>query len=71
MRDQNDAERRMAFFQQLAQETAAAGPQDECGNPGCACHGDAGERPVDGAAEVTMTEVYDDEISWGDHPSGW
>jgi hypothetical protein len=25
----------------------------------------------DGAAEVTMTEVYDGEISWGDHPSGW
>jgi hypothetical protein len=71
MRDQNDAERRMAFFQQLAQETAAAGPQDECGNPDCACHGDAGERPGDGAAEVTMTEVYDDEISWGDHPGGW
>jgi hypothetical protein len=36
MRDQNDAERRMAFFQQLARETAAAGPQDECGNPDCA-----------------------------------
>jgi hypothetical protein len=71
MRDQNEAARRMAFFQQLAQEAAAAGMQDECDNPDCVCHRDPADRPGDGAAAVTMTEVYDDEISWGDHPSGW
>jgi len=33
---------------------------DECDDPDCACHEDAGRpRPGDGAAEVTMTEVYD------------
>jgi len=33
---------------------------DECDDPDCACHQDAGHpRPGDGAAEVTMTEVYD------------
>ena len=51
----------MAFFQQLARAAAAAGVQDECDNPDCDCHRDAGNRPGDGAAEVTMTEVYDDE----------
>jgi len=33
MSDQDETARRMAFFQQLAQEAAAAGPQDECDNP--------------------------------------
>jgi hypothetical protein len=61
MRDQNEAARRMAFFQQLAREAAAVGVQDECDNPDCACHRDAGDRPGDGAAEVTMTEFYEDE----------
>jgi hypothetical protein len=33
---------------------------DECDDPDCACHEDAGHpQPGDGAAEVTMTEVYD------------
>jgi hypothetical protein len=70
MRDQNEAPRRMAFFQQLAREAAAAGVQDECDDPDCACHEDVGDRPGDGAAEATMTEVYDDEPGWG-YPSGW
>jgi len=43
MSDQDEAARRMAFFQQLAREAAAAGAQDECDNPGCACHRDAGD----------------------------
>jgi hypothetical protein len=55
MTDQNEAARRMAFFEQLAREAAAAGMQDKCDNPDCAGHGDTGERPGDGAAEVTMT----------------
>lgn len=38
--------------------------------PDCACHQDAGDRPGDGAAEVTMTEVYEDEPGWG-RPGGW
>ena len=71
MRDHDEAARRMAFFQQLTQEAAAADVQDECDDPDCACHEDANDRPGDGAAEVTMTEVYEDEISWDDHPSGW
>jgi hypothetical protein len=54
-----------------AHETAITGTQDECDDPGCACQQDAGNRPGDGAAEVTMTEVYDIEIPWGHHPSGW
>jgi len=70
MIDQNEAARRMAFFQQLAQEAAAAGVQDECDDPDCACHGDVGDRLGDGAAKVTMTEVYDDQTGWC-HPSGW
>jgi hypothetical protein len=49
---------------------AAANNQSECDDPDCACHQDTGSRPGDGAAEVTMTEVYEDEITW-DHPSGW
>jgi hypothetical protein len=60
----------MAFFEQLAREAAAADMQDKCDNPDCACHGDSGELPGDGAAEVTMTEVYEDEPGWG-QPSGW
>ena len=70
MSDQDEAARRMAFFQQLAREAAAAGVQDECDNPDCACHQEAGDRPGDGAAEVTMTEVCEGEPGWG-HPSGW
>ena len=70
MSDQDEAARRMAFFQQLAREAAAAGIQDECDDPGCACHEDAGDRPGDGAAEVTMTEVCEDEPGWG-RPGGW
>jgi hypothetical protein len=70
MSDQNEAARRMAFFQQLAREAAAAGMQDGCDDPGCACHDDQGELPGDGAAEVTMTEVYEDEPGWG-HTGGW
>jgi hypothetical protein len=55
-----------------APETAAASHHDECDDPGCACHSDAGQPPPgDGAAEVTMTEVYDIDIPWGHHPSGW
>ena len=34
----------------------AAADQDECDDPGCACHQDTSQpRPGDGAAEVTMT----------------
>jgi hypothetical protein len=44
MSDQYEAARRMAFFQQLAREAAAAGVQDECDNPDCACHRDADDR---------------------------
>ena len=68
MSDQDETARRMAFFEQLARE-AAAGVQDECDNPDCACHRDVGERPGDGAAEVTMTEVYEDEPGSG-RPGG-
>ncbi len=67
MSDQDEAARRMAFFQQLVREAAAADLQDECDDPDCACHGDVGDRPGDGAAEVTMTEVYEDEPGWGHH----
>ena len=70
MSDQDEAARRMAFFRQLAREAAAAGVQDECDNPDCACHQEAGDRPGDGAAEVTMTVVYEDEPGWG-RPGGW
>jgi hypothetical protein len=55
-------------FEAMERE-AAANNQDECDDPDCACHQDTGARPGDGAAEVTMTEVYEDEITW-DHPSG-
>ena len=38
---------------------------DECDDPDCACHEDAGHpRPGDGAAEVTMTEVYDPDAAY-------
>ena len=70
MSDQDETARRMAFFEQLAREAAAAGVQDECDNPDCACHRDVSEWPGDGAAAVTMTEVYEDEPGWG-HPGGW
>jgi hypothetical protein len=33
MGDQDDAARRVAFFERLAREAAAAGPRDECDNP--------------------------------------
>jgi hypothetical protein len=50
----------------------AAADQEECDDPGCACHQDTGQpQPGDGAAEVTMTEVYDIDVPWGHHPSGW
>jgi hypothetical protein len=45
-----------------AHEATATSNQDQCDDPGCACHQDAGDLPGDGAAEVTMTEVYDIEI---------
>lgn len=70
MSDQDETARRMAFFEQLEREAAAAGMQDECDNPDCVCHRDFGTPPGDGAAEVTMTEVYEDDAGWG-HPSGW
>jgi hypothetical protein len=55
-----------------AHQTAATSNQDECDDPRCACHSDTGyPLPGEGAAEVTMTEVYDIEIPWGHHPSGW
>jgi hypothetical protein len=54
-----------------AHQTAITSNQDDCDDPDCACHQDAGDRPGDGAAEVTMTEVYDIDIPWGNHPSGW
>ena len=60
----------MDFNERLAREAAAINYQDECDDPNCACHQDAGERPGDGAAKVTMTEVYEDEPGW-DRPCGW
>jgi hypothetical protein len=53
-----------------AHETAATSNQNECDDPDCACQ-DAADRPGDGAAEVTMTEVNDIDIPLGHHPSGW
>ena len=70
MSDEDVTARRMAFFQQLAREAAAAGALDECDDPDCACHQDAGDRPGDGSAEVTMTEVYEEAPGWG-HPCDW
>jgi hypothetical protein len=58
------------FNERVAREAAAINDQDECDDPDCACHQDAGERPGDGAAEVTMTEVYKDEPAW-DRTCGW
>lgn len=60
----------MDFNERLAREAAAINDQDEYDDPDCACHQDAGDRPGDGAAEVTMTEVYEDEPGWG-RPCGW
>ena len=54
----------MDFNERTAREAKAISDQDECDDPDCACHQDAGERPGDGAAEVTMTEIYDDEPGW-------
>jgi hypothetical protein len=54
-----------------APETAPINSHDECDDPGCTCHQDDGEQPGDGATEVTMTEVYDIDIPWGHHLSGW
>jgi hypothetical protein len=70
MSDQDEAARQ-AFCRQLAEEAAAANTQDECDDPGADDRDDQGELPGDGAAEVTMTEVYDIDIPWGIHPSGW
>jgi hypothetical protein len=58
------------FNEKLARQAAAINDQDECDDPDCACHQEAGDRPHDGLAEVTMTEVYEDESSWG-RPCGW
>lgn len=60
----------MDFNEELAREAAAISDHDECDDPNCACRQDAGEWPGDGAAEVTMTEVYEDEPGWG-RPCGW
>ena len=60
----------MDFNERTAREAKAISDQDECDDPDCACHQDAGERPGDGAAEVTMTEVYKDEPAW-DRTCGW
>jgi hypothetical protein len=70
MSEQDEAARQ-AFYRQLAQEAAAPSTQDECDDPGCARHDDQGELHGDGAAEVTMTEIYDPDIPWENHPSGW
>jgi hypothetical protein len=71
MSDQDEIARSMGNSGHFRREAAVAGEQDECDDSGCACHRDVGERPGDGAAEVTMTEVYDIEFPWGNHPSGW
>jgi len=57
------------FNERTAREAKAISDQDECDDPDCACHQDAGERPGDGAAEITMT-VYEDEPGW-DRTCGW
>ena len=59
----------MDFNERLARETAAINDQDECDDPDCTRHQDERERPGDGAAEVTMTEVYDIDIPWGSTPA--
>jgi hypothetical protein len=58
------------FNERLARQAAAINDQDECDDPDCACHQDTGDRPGDGAAEVTMTEVYEDGTRWG-CPRSW
>jgi hypothetical protein len=51
----------MDLIELMKSARAAEAAQDECDDPDCACHDeDAGEPSDDGAAEVTMTEVYDD-----------
>ena len=60
----------MDFNERAAREAKAINDQDECDDTDCACHQGAGERPGDGAAEVTMTEVYEDEPGW-DRTCGW
>ncbi len=51
MSDQDEAARRIAFFRELEREAATASNQDQCEDPGCACHRD-GDRPGDGADGV-------------------
>jgi hypothetical protein len=58
------------LHERLAREAAAINDQDECDDPDCVCHQDAGDRPGDGAADVTMTEAREDETRW-EHPCGW
>jgi len=70
MNDQGDAAHRMAFFQQLAREAAAAGPQDECNDPTALATRTQASVRATVRQGVTMTEVYEDEPGWG-HPSGW
>ncbi len=71
MNDQDEAARRIAFFCELEREAATASNQDGCDDPDCACHRDTSDRPGDGATEVTMTDVYEDDLGWGHHPGGW
>lgn len=61
----------MDFSKRLASEATAVNDHHECDHPDCGCQQDAGDLPGDGAAEVTMTEVYGIDIPWGHHPSGW
>jgi hypothetical protein len=70
MSNQDEA-RRIAFFRELEREAATASNQDQCHDPDCACRRDTGDRPGDGAGEVTMTEVYEDDLSWDHHHGGW
>lgn len=57
-------------FEAIARQAAAG--QDESDDSDCACQPDTSHpRPGDGAAEVTMTAVYDIDIPRGHHPSGW
>lgn len=51
-----------------AHQAAATSNHGECDDPDCACQ-NAADRPGDGAAEVTMTEVYDIDIPWGTTPA--
>jgi hypothetical protein len=56
----------MDLIELMKSARAAEAAQDECDDPDCACHDeDADEAPGDGAAEVTMTEVYGDGPAFG------